>query len=158
MLVLLGRTPQPVTGEHILASPVRRAILEAVARSPGITLGELRAGVKLGWGNAYHHLLRLERARLIRTQRVGRRLVIFPADFDARAAAVRAVLRGAASRAIADDIAAHPGTDVTDVATRTGLSRRAVYYHVQQLTTLGVVTSRSGARQFALHVTSLYDR
>src|SRR5438067_13789875 len=76
-LVLLARKRQPDTGSHVLAHPLRRAILDVVKASRvGMTMGELRQVVRLGWGNAYHHLHKLERAGLIRMQRIGRRLVI----------------------------------------------------------------------------------
>jgi predicted transcriptional regulator len=159
-LVLLARTPQPDTGEHVLAHPLRRAILDAANRKPGLTMGELRELVPLGWGNGYHHLRKLERAGLIKKERQGRRLVITPisAAMDAAEVKARAYLKAEAAAAICADVLAHPGADVAAIADRTGLTGRSIYYHVKSLTVLGLVVSRSRTRQFALHATPLYER
>lgn len=123
-------------------------------------MGELRAQVELGWGNAYHHLRKLERAGLIRTRRIGRRFVIVPRSgvVDEMEVHARAILRGGTALRVCSDIANHPGTDVTHIATRLDETTRAVYYHVGRLTGCGLVVSKSPARQFALHVTPLFER
>lgn len=159
-LILLARTPQPSRGEHVLGSPTRRAILDLVDEDPGRTLGEIRSRLAIGWGNCYHHVFKLERAGLVKTSRIGRRLLILPAgpDPDNAIARARAMLMGTTARSVCDDIAAHPGTEVSDITRRTSLSKRAVYYHVRQLQACGLVVSRSPTRQFALHVTSLFER
>lgn len=160
VLFLLARPRQPPTGEHILGLPVRRKMFEVIRQKPGLTLGELRERVRLGWGNGYHHLKKLERAGLIRTTRIGRRLVITPVngEMDEREAKARAHLKGQAAAAICGDISRHPGTDAASIAARTGQTVRSVYYHVKPLTALGLVVSRSRTRQFALHTTPLYER
>lgn len=160
LVVLLARARQPDTGAHILGSPIRREILAAVLERPGLTLGELRSKVRLGWGNAYHHLAKLQRAGLVQMERYGRRLVVFPAaePLDAMAAPALAILRGQTARAICDDIARHAPTDVSSIATRTGRSPRAVYYHVRQLIAVGLVESRSLVRQFSLYPSALHAR
>lgn len=160
-LLLLARKRQPDTGDHILAHPLRRAILDTVEASRvGVTMGELREVVRLGWGNGYHHLGKLERAGLIQKQRIGRRLVIAteraPLDEEERKA--RAYLRSEAASTICADIHTHPGAEVSEVVARTGLTECSVYYRLKPLGALGLVVSRSRTRQFALHTTALYEK
>src|SRR5438874_13460253 len=118
----------------------------------------LRGLVRLGWGNGYHHLRKLERAGLIRKERLGRRLVITPtsAAMDAAEAKARAYVKADAAAAICAGVHRHPGANIVGIAERTGLSERSVYYHVKPLAALGLIASRS--RQFALHTEPLYER
>lgn len=159
-LLLLARKPQPDTGDHVLAHPLRRAILDAIDQRPGLTMGELRKRVRLGWGNGYHHLRKLERAGLIRKERRGRRLVLTPkgVEMDAAEVEARAFLKADAAAAICADVHRHPGTDVASIVARTGLTERSVYYYVKRLTELGLLVSRSRTRQFALHATGLWEK
>lgn len=151
--VFLARTRQPDSGEHVLGHPTRRAMYEDILARPGVTLGDLRKRVHLGWGNAYHHLRKLERAGLVRSERLGRRLVVSPSgrEYDRQRAVAVAYLKGAAAFAICLDIMEHAGTSVVAIAERQRLSVRSVYYHVERLAQLGLVASRSSTRQFALH-------
>ncbi|MEA3199581.1 MAG: Helix-turn-helix domain [Thermoplasmata archaeon] len=159
-IFLLARKPWPDKGEHVLAHPLRRAILRVVTHQPGVTLGELLRLVPMGWGNAYHHLGMLERAGLVKRVRVGRRVVVVSqaATMDEMEARARAYLHGSTAAAVCRDVFLHPGTSVVDVASRTGHTVRTVYYHVRLATSVGLLVSRSPTRQFALHALPLYAR
>lgn len=157
-LLLLGRARQPDTGNHVLGHPLRLKILDLVGRRPGITMSELRKLVGLGWGNGYHHIEKLRRAGLIHTQLLGRRRTVWPTSDtppvdEARA---RAYLRNPAPARLCRDVAEHPGTNVAAIVRRTGMMPHTAYYHLRRLRDLGLVKSRSPARQFALYVEPLY--
>jgi predicted transcriptional regulator len=160
LVVLLARSPEPAHGNHVLDHPIRRGMMETISSRPGVTLGELRKLFPLGWGASYHHLGVLVRAGLIRTERIGRRLVVTPvgALMDLKESRARAYLRNEIAARICADVFRHPGADVAGIAMRTGQTERAVYYHVRALIGLGLVASRSRARQFALHAKPLYVR
>lgn len=159
-LILLARTRFPDTGDHVLSHPLRQKIMAALEARPFMTMSEIRASAGLGWGNGYHHLKTLERAGLIRRERIGRRLLIRATStvIDEAEAKARAYLKSVPAAAICADIAAHPGTDVAGIAERTKITERSIYYRVRKLSELGLTVSRSRSRQFALYALPLYEK
>lgn len=155
-ILLLAGLPQRATGPHVLGSPVRANIMRALDQTGGLTLGELRERFALGWGQSYHHIRKLERAGLITSQRFGRRRIILPRRAYNSFDAARAYLRGATAHAIFTDIESNPGTHVKAIAQRTGLTPRAVYYHVSELIDLGALETRSRSWNFALRTNARF--
>ena len=138
---------------RLLDAPVRRQILDLVARQPGLPVGELQALLGVGWGTLHHHLRKLEDADLIHTSLVGRRRLVHLGRDDPHAGL--AILRGRTARRIAETIASHPAISITDVARLTGGSPRAVYYHVKRLVEAGLVATEGQTRYARLAPTPL---
>lgn len=130
--------------ERLLSAPVRRQVLDVVARHPGLPVGELQAMVGVGWGTLHHHLKKLEEAGLVRTVSVGRRRIVHLAGAGAHEGF--ALLRGRTARTVARAIVQNPGIGIADLARLSGGSPRAVYYHVKRLAEAGLVTSGGNTR------------
>jgi len=149
---LMARFSRPPTRERLLQSPQRQRILDHVEADPGLTLGDLKARVGVGWGTLYHHVERMSEAALLRSVVVGRRHVVFPAASprDDVEAAMCGILRGKTALRLAVALTARPRQSILDLSTSLGLSPRAVYYHVKRMVDAGLLTSSSPTRHFNL--------
>lgn len=134
----------PRRAERLLSAPVRRNVLDVVARHPGLPVGELQTLVGVGWGTLHHHLKKLEEAGLVRTHSVGRRRIVHLAGEGAHEGF--ALLRGRTARNVARAIVDNPGIGIVDLARVSGGSPRAVYYHVKRLVEAGLVTNGGNTR------------
>ena len=159
LMLALGRRPVLAMPDRILDSPSRRAILDAVRASPGLSMSSLKRQTGYSWGLLYHHTHLLQRSGHVATQLVGRRRVLFPAEApvaDARLAA-HVLLEGETLRAVARTIAGHPGSSMAEVIRASSVSPRAAYYHVRRLLDMGLVVSESRVRYMRLRATRLLD-
>lgn len=132
-------------------SPVGQALLQEIRKHPGMSLSELRVRFDLGWGNLYHHINQLERRDVIRLELVGRRRLAYPAHDPHRfKPAQDSLLRGRTARVVAEAVARTPGAGVLEISEATGVTPRAVYYHVRRLCQAGLVERASRGRYAGL--------
>jgi DNA-binding MarR family transcriptional regulator len=146
--------------EAVLASPMSSRLLAAARARPGLTLTEARDALCTSWGSLYRHLVRLQKANLVRLQTVGRRRLLFPVgevDVAVKPSVMEAVafLRQPTARLIAVAIVLHPGQSVPDIARSLDLTARVVYHHVQRLLQMGLIHSSSQTRHRDLAPTQL---
>ncbi len=86
-----------------------------------------------------HHLSALARARLVTIRRIGRRTFLFPIGVEGTG---RTSCLSRFQREFLDVVRSEPGMTQRGVARRTGLSERAVSYHVAVLAREGVLEAR----------------
>lgn len=136
----------------------RERLFRVVAEHPGLTLGQLRAGAQMSWGAAYYHSQRLAHDGRIRIITAGRRRLHVPCarEFTETVVRARGLLQGETVRQVCAFVSRNPLTDIRSICASTGLSPRAVYYHVRQLLDNGLLESRGLTHHFGLRVTALY--
>lgn len=142
-----GRAPTILASR----SAVRTRILGTIQAQPGMTLSDLVTLLGLGWGSVYLHLQALEKEGAVTVQHAGRRRILFAGD--AHSPPEAALLRGRSARVVAEAVLERPGVDVLGICDATGLSPRAVYYHVRRLAMAGLVESQARTRHAALQPT-----
>lgn len=124
---------------------IREQIMDLIRNRPGITVTEIRSIQDFAWGTLDYHLKAMQFRGLIVRMKVGRRCLVYLPEAAHEVSKVSvaraAILRGDSARRIYDDITAHPNTTAREIESRTGLSYRAICYHVQRLTEAGLVES-----------------
>jgi len=144
---------------HVLRSPMRRKIYEAIVTRPGISIRDLARRVGTTWPNAKYHVIRLETAKLVETRTVGRLRVTF-ASGEAYEGLVeaRAMLAEPTARRIAIYVVEHPGESLAQIMKGTGGSQRVIYYHLKRLIDAGLVEHSNAARYRGIEPTPLLLR
>lgn len=142
--LLFTRLAKPKLLEH----DTRDRIYTHLQQHPGVYFRSLRRDLALPNGVLVHHLYHLERARMVRRRRTGRRLTFYPADV----APVNVDALHAIAYGLLDAAHRQPGLSQSAVAAQMGLSRQALNYHVQKLQELGLVEVKREGRETHMRV------
>lgn len=128
--------------------PMRARIQAYVAEHPGIHMGALVRQLHLGWGNAHHHLARMERDHYILREPEGNRVRLFvPGQVAGPLRHGFAVLRNDSLRETFEIVAAHPGIIQRDVAAELGITATGARKHLRRLAEEGLIRAeRAGGR------------
>jgi DNA-binding MarR family transcriptional regulator len=133
---------------------LRQAVLDAVARQPGIRHRELVRRIGHGNGTVEHHVRALLAEGRVARVRRGGSTAYFPAGaMPPDQALLRLALHGRTSRLLALDVAAHPGSRLTEVARRLGVSLATAHYQAGKLVAAGVLRDAAGPRGRRLEAT-----
>lgn len=115
---------------------LKERLADLVARYPGVAMTDARKVLNVAWGTLEYHVRGLEGR--IEKHSVHGRCLLYPVGHPT-VAEEHALLRGESVRRVAEDVLAHPGTDIDCVIRRLGLSERVVYYHVKRLVEAALV-------------------
>lgn len=140
LLVLLGSGQHWWTRkEHLASHPLRRDILEVVARNPGTNISELCARLGSRWGTVQHHLRLLVSAGLVQTVMQGRSRCLFrgqtPADQNYRIA----LLRRKRLLELVKAVVREPGRIQRELARELGMTRKVLRRSVDLLVQAGLI-------------------
>lgn len=132
----------------------REAILRAIETHPGSPLQELAKRLAVPMGTLRHHVDDLVKAGHVRTMRVGRRRIAYPAgayveEFNED----RALLQEESSRRVVAAILACQPCGIMDIVEHSGLSQRVVYHHAKRLLDAGLIVRGSNAHYRGLRPT-----
>lgn len=129
------------------ASPtMRETVLEAIAARPGVRHRELVRRVGRGNGTVEHHVRALlAEGRIVRLRVGASTAYALAGDLSPGEARLRLALAGRTSRSLALDVAAHPGTRLTEVAVRVGVSLATAHYQAGKLVAAGILRDLAGA-------------
>ena len=126
-------------------SNVRDAILGYLATTPGAHFSKLRDDLKLGTGEAQHHLRRLEERGTVESHRDGDYRRFFPAGrftgFDKRALGY---LRRGTARGMVLALLRDPAASGGDLAETLGVSRSTVSKYAAELESAGLLSREDG--------------
>lgn len=120
-----------------LRHPTRRAIVQALAREPGLNKRQLAARVGVHPNMVDHHVGRLVDVELVATRRTEGGMEVH--CFLIRdlhlwdAPATRVLFGGAGLSRVASCVATHPGAYARDLARMAGMTTPAVYHHLATL-------------------------
>lgn len=122
----------------VLGLPRRRQLYDYIDTHPGVHLRALSRHFSMELGVLRFHLHVLRRAGLVHARRSGRRQIYFARGYQGRAGSSR-------QEQLLEEIERSRGVTPTQLATRYGVTRMLVNYHLQRLRTEGhVVAERSG--------------
>jgi DNA-binding MarR family transcriptional regulator len=125
---------------HVALHPTRRAILEAAAVDPGVTMRALQARLGIAWGTLVHHVRVLERHGQLVSVREGQRRHLYVARSpEARQRSGLAVLRSPAAHRVARAVHERPGLLQVDLCRRIGLRAPAASKQLARLERAGLV-------------------
>lgn len=136
-----------IHGDELLDHPVRASVLDAVRSRPGATVQDVGHSVGVAWGTAAYHLQRLERARVVVSEREGRDRRFWDIEDPlARTRKRTAPLRGPPQK-IAAAVRTQPGLCQKDLCERLGVRPSVASRHLSRLVDAGLVDVRQDGRQ-----------
>lgn len=141
-LLLFSRLEPAEVASH----GTRRAVLEAAAADPGVTMRTLQARLGVAWGTLVHHVRVLERHGQLVSVREGSRRHLFVArSAEARHRSGLAILASAVAHRVAQEVNESPGLLQVELCRRIGLRAPAASKQLSRLTRAGLVeVKRSG--------------
>lgn len=153
-----ARRSSPSERKQALQSPLRKQIMKAVQKAPGLPLSHLLTRLDVGWSTLYRELDVLVDAGLVKSRKRGRHCLVYPTEGEGGKPvpiSQAILLQGATAREIAARIAKKPGQNMETIAEHLDLSPRVVYYHLRRLVEARLVKSSSSTRYRDLSPTPL---
>lgn len=130
----------------------RERILEALRRSPGMNVSELRAAVGLAWATTAYHLRILQRQGFVHLEPKRRGHLCFPIDIPARHRGLVWALRDPDTARVIAALLEGPGRGISQLSSSLGLSEHSVRARLVALHGNGLVVKRGQLRpRFSLH-------
>lgn len=127
------------------SSAARDAIAGYVAATPGAHFSKIRDDLKLGTGEAQHHLRHLQDAGAVESVRDGDYRRFFPAgEFTAFEQTALGYLRRQTTRGMLVELLRTPDATGTALADRLGVSRATVSKHAADLEEAGLLSREDG--------------
>ncbi len=128
--------------EEVLSHDLRREIMNHILDNPDVHLREIKRTFKISMSTALWHLRVLERAGLIKSKKVGNRLMYFPAYYHPEEALVMLTLKNEKAKMIVDMLADVGYAHLRRIARELGINPETVRYNLRKLERAGVVVSR----------------
>lgn len=124
-----------VSKEQALDSPLRQKLLGIVGSTPGINMKGLSDALGCQPSTVIWHAAMLQRAQLLRTEKVGGlRVFYLPTGQRARNQVIEgALLHHEAARRIHDHVSRHPGATFASLEGELGMSMSVLRWHVRRL-------------------------
>lgn len=133
--------------------PVRQAIATWVEDHPGGHLGELVRTLRLGWGNAHHHLDRMTSAGLLLQEHESNRVHLFlPGQVPREDRRLFSILEHDCLRSVVSIVHDQPGINQRRLAEELGMTATAARKHVRRLTEEGILESTRHGKQVQYEV------
>lgn len=141
--------PMKASGDHpLLHHPVRQAIVRWVDAHPGGHLGGLVRDLRLGWGNAHHHIDRMRGEGLLVLEQESNRVHLFrPGQVPREERRLFAVLEHDCLRNVVEVVSDHPGINQRRLAEELGITPTAARKHVRRLVEEGILGASRDGRQ-----------
>lgn len=142
-----------ITGKEVLHHDVRRSLLQALKRQPGLSFPELKQQCGLAAGTVEWHLDKLEEENFITASKDGRTRRYFPTETPPEMKEAMLQLRHASRRELVSRVLRAPGqTPQGELATRMGLSHATVHHHAKRLMEAGLLEKQKDGRTVAYSV------
>ena len=121
------------------------AIAGYVSARPGTHFSKLRDDLKLGTGEAQHHLHRLEKEGIVESRKDGDYRRYFPTDqFTEFEQTTLGYLRRATPRGMLVALLSDPTVTASELATKLSVSRPTISKHAAELEDAGLLSRESG--------------
>jgi predicted transcriptional regulator len=142
--------------DEVMNHTKRQEILAYIATNPGVHLRRIGQELGISYGTLTYHIYRLEREGYVTWAQQGLFKRFYSAAGRARERGLRApgasTLREA-ERQIYELILGNPGLPQRTLATRLGLSRQSVHYHIKKMETAGFITKVPNGRETLIFAT-----
>lgn len=124
-----------VSKDQALGNPLRKALLEVVGATPGINMKSLAQALSCQPSTVIWHTAMLQRAGLLRTEKVGGlRVFYLPASRAGRNQVIEgALLHHEAARRIHAHVQRNPGATFADMEAGLGMGISVLRWHVRRL-------------------------
>ena len=122
------RIPEP----QLLNNSMRASIFAFVNHNPGATFTQIRESVSAASGTVQHHLRVLVRGGVLRRVRTGKYTRYYPFNH-------RVLALPPSQETIVKTLVDKGPATKAEIASRTGMSRQLVHYHVEKMAELGLV-------------------
>ncbi len=143
----------PPTKENILDLPLRRDIVDAVTKTPGIHLRGLAESLDVAVSTLEYHCYQLVRTGHLNTRDTGGFKAFYPAEgLDRRDKDVLYLLRQEAPRRICAHLLLHPKATPKDLKQVLGLSGATLSFHLNKLRDAGLIDEEPSGRTKLLWV------
>jgi len=120
--------------DEIFKSEIRKKIIDAILKEPGIHHNDLLRKCKIHRGQLQWHLSVLTRYNIIRKEKLGQYSIFYPIHYeDQNTDSKKYLLRSKQSTKILDLIESQPGIYSSKIAHRLNLKRNSVKYHIDKL-------------------------
>lgn len=120
--------------DEIFESEIRKKIIEAILKQPGIHHNDLLRKCKTHRGQLQWHLSVLIQHNIIRKEKLGQYSIFYPIYYEDQITdSKKSLLRSKQSRNILDLIESQPGIYSSKIAHCLNLKRNSVKYHVDKL-------------------------
>lgn len=124
----------------VLHNKVRDTMVSAIRADPGVTAPKLQKLTGAGWSTVVYHLGVLERNKMVSSILDGRHRRFFPVETMNWGDRTRiAMLKNARTKELYEAILGEPGVGFRELSHHVGISRPALYWHVDRLTKAGLV-------------------
>ncbi len=122
-----------ITGKQVLEHKVRKGLLNALKRQPGLSFPELQRHAGLSAGTVEWHLDKLQQEGFITASRDGRTRRYFPKATPPDLKKAMVLLRDASRRELVTRVLRSPGIHQGALADAMGLSHATVHHHAKRL-------------------------
>ena len=129
--------------EDLLENRNRSRIYRAVLEYPGASFTELRSVLNIKNGTLSHHLIKLEKERLIASKKLG----IFRRYYPSNGEVPKDL-----EEKITDVVQDHPGISQSSIARRLDITRQVANYHITSLRRKGMLIVKRDGRNSQIYM------
>ena len=134
-----------IEGEAVLKHEARGDMLRLIQRSPGLSLQEIGARVRLARGPTQWHLDKLERNGYVARVRHGGESLFFPRAMPPGQVRAMAALRHPSRKALLALAARRPGLRPSEASRELALQPPTIRHHARELLELGLLAQHGDA-------------
>ncbi|MFX0140779.1 MAG: winged helix-turn-helix transcriptional regulator [Candidatus Hodarchaeota archaeon] len=136
--------------DEIFKSKIRKEIIGAILKEPGIHYNDLLRRCKIHRGQLQWHLSVLVQFNIVKKEKFGQYSLFYPVHYEYQSLdAKNSLLKSKQSSKILDLIETNPGIYSRKIASRLNLKRNSVKYHVDKLLNKNlIVVKKEGRRKY----------
>lgn len=131
-----------IHGHETLNNITRRRIMNYIEANPGIHFRAMQRDLGIGSGTLTHHLHKLEAEEFVKSESDGQMRHYYPAGMKVQPT----IHLNLTQQKILYTIKANPGITPSEIAHKTGLTKKVAYYNVSVLANAGLVAVEKDGR------------
>ena len=124
-----------IHGHAVLKQATRKEVLGYINEHPGVHFRGIMDGTGIKQGSLSHHLDTLEREEFIKSTKDG----IYKRYYPAHMRVETSVNLNISQQKVLLAVKEHPGITMDDIASRTGIQTKSVYYNARVLRDIGLI-------------------
>ena len=124
---------------NVLDDETRQNLIGYIYAHPGANYGTIKDYLGMHNGTLSHHLYTLEKAKMVESQRAGRKRLFFPVNFEKKQAVMMLNTSNSVQEEIIKIISKEPGCSQMIIAKTLGLSRQRINYNINSLSRKGML-------------------
>lgn len=137
--------------ERVLLNDMRRRIYEYILDNPGIHLREIARDLNISISTATWHLRILERANLIRSEKVGNKIIYIPTGMEKEDLMIALTINNENAKRIVEYLM-NEEAHARKIARDLNMNIETVRYHLKRLERAGVVVSKEDGKRIVYSI------